>query len=890
MPWTLEPVPPQLQRQVHPYVGLVRWRGLEILVENPKGSVREGDGWSTKLQAHYGEVVGTFGLDGDPVDVYLGPDPGAPEVYVVRQKLPEEEHVDELKVMVGYRSPEAAATAFERHYDQPGFFHSLVPFRAEAFVEHLSTWTAPGVMAKGTIAVDWLELAEQLGLFGKKGPTKQVEVKAHTRRTKSGKIAVVEQHQTTVHVVDPDPKEAEAARLRADVARLFPAAEILPNEPVEGFAGSMVTFRFRHLVWQVRYNEAHGFLPVWKIAHGDRKGEWQAVGKPRLDVAHVAEAVRAWYAGNPRTLKDPPSPEDWIAGVRNRAAASEAEYRKAVEKEVYEAISGPSAELSAAVVKFRAKENIFETLLRNQREGKPESPEEAANLRAALDTWNALPPKLQREAQVHWNTGGTMGRSPIDKWSGDEVAKRMLADTFARMVVHTERLTIARSEARNIEEERIRGTDAGRKPELDLLQGMFEDRLAFYDQTARDAGTSTTPDALREDSNALRAWDDVIATVEKLGTHKAFRGWAKGYAKEPRPANIDADVLDRIQKGLTDDFGRGQQFALAYGKADRDGRPEDLKQQDLDATLAWARTYRASSAEAVKAGQCHEQIADLLTGGFKAKNPGEWVMLGIEDLRRHVDATLRPTAYPRKTFNTWSREVTRAEGRLEVGEPGEHWGSAFNGEEATNPVANGLALVLGNGHLRAPHRNMEEVPVASVNEADESWTPTGGAGPGRADKMRELAVARAVYAQNELKRWPHDKHSAVWRGMEIPATVIAKLRQSVAEGRNPELKLTGCTAFSFDEEVSVHYAGSEWTRSKASDQHGTKTQPVRVRLKRDADLDRTIGMVHDNTSRTRAGSGPFEVLTALKQIRVVKVEPDPKVKGGILVHAEGVYA
>jgi GGDEF domain-containing protein len=167
MTWSLEPVPPELQMQRHPYAGRVRWRGLDVLVENPKGTVRHGDGWQTDMKAHYGEIAGTLGLDGEPVDVYLGPNPDAAQVYVVRQKMPGEKAVDELKVMVGFPTRDAALQAFRAHYDRSGFFHSVVSMPVEKFIEVISRFSAPGIMAKATVTVP-----------------------AHVRQTPSGQVQV----------------------------------------------------------------------------------------------------------------------------------------------------------------------------------------------------------------------------------------------------------------------------------------------------------------------------------------------------------------------------------------------------------------------------------------------------------------------------------------------------------------------------------------------------------------------------------------------------------------------------------------------------------------------------------------------------------------------------
>lgn len=80
--------------------------GLDIAVENPKGSWRRGidtDGkrWKSKLPAHYGYIKKTEGADGDHVDVYIGPHEENELVFVVDQKDKDTNQFDEHKCIFG---------------------------------------------------------------------------------------------------------------------------------------------------------------------------------------------------------------------------------------------------------------------------------------------------------------------------------------------------------------------------------------------------------------------------------------------------------------------------------------------------------------------------------------------------------------------------------------------------------------------------------------------------------------------------------------------------------------------------------------------------------------------------------------------------------------------
>jgi len=142
--------PPKRNRKRWPYAGTVRWRGHLILIENAAGSYREGkdaDGkpWRIRLGVHYGEFEGTKGVDGDALDVFLGPDLDAPRVYIIRQKIPGEDGHDEDKCAVGFRTKAAAEAAYRSMFDRPGFLMDVLIMTAEEFDRWLSDSTNRGV-------------------------------------------------------------------------------------------------------------------------------------------------------------------------------------------------------------------------------------------------------------------------------------------------------------------------------------------------------------------------------------------------------------------------------------------------------------------------------------------------------------------------------------------------------------------------------------------------------------------------------------------------------------------------------------------------------------------------------------------------------------------------
>jgi phage-related protein (TIGR01555 family) len=100
----------------------MRLNGLNIVIENPRGTVREGmnmDGseWSVEMPDHYGYIKGFDGADGDEVDCFIGPNARSQDVFVISQKDDNGEF-DEYKTMIGYDDEESAIAAYNAAHDE----------------------------------------------------------------------------------------------------------------------------------------------------------------------------------------------------------------------------------------------------------------------------------------------------------------------------------------------------------------------------------------------------------------------------------------------------------------------------------------------------------------------------------------------------------------------------------------------------------------------------------------------------------------------------------------------------------------------------------------------------------------------------------------------------
>ena len=120
------PEPTPAQKEAGNYkVGKARLLGMDVSIENPKGSIRKGQNaqgktWETEMVAHYGYLKGTEAIDGDHVDVFLSDraeDETLP-IHVVDQIDPETGKYDEPKVMIGYENEAEASEAYLANYDK----------------------------------------------------------------------------------------------------------------------------------------------------------------------------------------------------------------------------------------------------------------------------------------------------------------------------------------------------------------------------------------------------------------------------------------------------------------------------------------------------------------------------------------------------------------------------------------------------------------------------------------------------------------------------------------------------------------------------------------------------------------------------------------------------
>lgn len=166
--------------------GMFRWNGLEVRIENPKGSTRKGlkpDGtiaWESKMHADYGYVVGTEAIDGDAVDVFIGPALKSEIVYVIDQ-VDGKGKFDEHKCVLGCRSEDEARRLYLRHYPRGwSGLKAITPLTSRQFKVWLKTHEVKKPLSGQVVKVASSDFVPDLdgeamqeaydAVYGKSGP------------------------------------------------------------------------------------------------------------------------------------------------------------------------------------------------------------------------------------------------------------------------------------------------------------------------------------------------------------------------------------------------------------------------------------------------------------------------------------------------------------------------------------------------------------------------------------------------------------------------------------------------------------------------------------------------------------------------------------------------
>jgi hypothetical protein len=108
----------------------IRWQGLTISIENPRGTKRRPE-WKP-LAHHYGYLNRTEDRDGDAVDVYMARHPESEIVFVVDQEHPGG-RFDEHKVCLAFRNVAEARKGYLDNYQDGWHCGPITPMTIDQF-------------------------------------------------------------------------------------------------------------------------------------------------------------------------------------------------------------------------------------------------------------------------------------------------------------------------------------------------------------------------------------------------------------------------------------------------------------------------------------------------------------------------------------------------------------------------------------------------------------------------------------------------------------------------------------------------------------------------------------------------------------------------------------
>lgn len=151
--------PTDAQKEAGNYAkGHLKFQGLDITIENPKGSIRRGtspDGtpWEVEMPATYGYFKRSRGKDGDQIDVYVGDNPASDRVFIIDQVDPDTGRFDEHKVFLGYSDVPQVRDIYRRAFSD-GRANERMGGITELEMSGFKEWLAKGRQTKPVSKLD----------------------------------------------------------------------------------------------------------------------------------------------------------------------------------------------------------------------------------------------------------------------------------------------------------------------------------------------------------------------------------------------------------------------------------------------------------------------------------------------------------------------------------------------------------------------------------------------------------------------------------------------------------------------------------------------------------------------------------------------------------------
>ena len=105
------------------------YQGIPIHIETDVGEIRKHKNGETLMYYPYGYIRNTTGIDGEEIDCFIGNNPYAINVYIIKLAKSDKEE----KIFLGFDSKEAATMAFLAHYSNQDFLGEITELPMQFF-------------------------------------------------------------------------------------------------------------------------------------------------------------------------------------------------------------------------------------------------------------------------------------------------------------------------------------------------------------------------------------------------------------------------------------------------------------------------------------------------------------------------------------------------------------------------------------------------------------------------------------------------------------------------------------------------------------------------------------------------------------------------------------
>jgi hypothetical protein len=107
----------------------ILYQGIPIHIEQDIGDIREHKNGQTTFYVPYGFIKNTVGIDKEEIDCFIGPNPYASNVYIIKLAKADKEE----KTFLGFNTKEEAVLCFLAHYSNQDFLGETTELSMQFF-------------------------------------------------------------------------------------------------------------------------------------------------------------------------------------------------------------------------------------------------------------------------------------------------------------------------------------------------------------------------------------------------------------------------------------------------------------------------------------------------------------------------------------------------------------------------------------------------------------------------------------------------------------------------------------------------------------------------------------------------------------------------------------